>query len=295
MSIRNGFSMSVCAALIVGMLLLPMFPKCAIAQDDSVLTYHGGNSRSGNFVVPALSWEKVRSVHLDLTFEARVSGPLYAQPLYWHPLGSSSGTLFVATANNVVQAIDATSGKELWRRVVGRPVRRGSLPCGNIDPLGITGTPVIDPATQAIYFDAAVELPSGPRHQVFGLSLKDGTVLPGWPVDVADALQQAGSQFDPTVQNQRAALSILDDTILVAFGGHFGDCGNYHGWVVGISLHDPSKLVSFKTRARGGGIWSPGRIECGGTSALLYDGKYVRRVDLERWRSRLSRGSRLAT
>ena len=26
---------------------------------------------------------------------------------------------------------------------------------------------------------------------------------------------------------------------------------------VGISLHDPSKLVSFETRARGGGIWSP--------------------------------------
>jgi hypothetical protein len=28
--------------------------------------------------------------------------------------------------------------------------------------------------------------------------------------------------------------------------------------VVGTSLHDSGKLVSFETRARGGGIWSPG-------------------------------------
>src|ERR1700751_986694 len=260
MSIRNDFSMRGCAALIAGIFSLPISPPCAIAQDDSVLTYHGENSRSGKFVVPALSWEKARSVHLDLIFDPRVAGPHYAQPLYWHPVGSSSGLLFVATENDVVQAIDSTTGKELWRRVVGRPVRSGALPCGNVNPLGITGTPVIDPSTQAIYFDAAVELPSGPRHQVFGLSLKDGTVLPGWPVDVADALQKSGGHFEPSVQNQRAALTLLDDTIQVAFGGHFGDCGNYHGWVIGISLHDPSNLVSFKTRARGGGIWSPGGL-----------------------------------
>ncbi|OAF14855.1 hypothetical protein AYJ54_41285 [Bradyrhizobium centrolobii] len=52
------------------------------------------------------------------------------------------------------------------------------MPCGNINPLGITGTPVIDPATAAIYLDAAVERPNGPRHEVFALSLKDGAVLP---------------------------------------------------------------------------------------------------------------------
>jgi len=169
------------------------------------------------------------------------------------------------------------------------------LPCGNINPLGITGTPVIDPATQAIYFDAAVELPNGPRHQLFGLSLKDGTVLPGWPIDVADALQRSGRQFDPSVQNQRAALTLLDDTIYIPFAGHFGDCGNYHGWVIGISLHDPSKLVSFETRARGGGIWAPGGLSVVGHELFFCNRKYVRRRDLERWRSRVSRWSRLAT
>ena len=150
------------------------------------------------------------------------------------------------------------TGKELWRRVVGRPVQASSLPCGNINPLGVTGTPVIDPTRQAIYFDAAVELANGPRHEVFALSTKDGSVLPGWPIDIADALQRAGRHFDPNVQNQRSALTLLDDMLYVAFGGHFGDCGKYHGWVIGTSLHDSGKLVSFETRARGGGIWSPG-------------------------------------
>jgi outer membrane protein assembly factor BamB len=84
------------------------------AQGNSVLTYHGDNSRSGNFVVPALSWEKARSVHLDPNFDARVAGHLYAQPLYWHPSDSNSGMLLVATEDNVVLAFDATTGKEVW-------------------------------------------------------------------------------------------------------------------------------------------------------------------------------------
>jgi outer membrane protein assembly factor BamB len=211
-------------------------------------------------------------VRLDRTFDARVAGPLYAQPLYWRPSGSSAGMLLVATGNDVVQAFDATSGKELWRRMVGHPVSGSSLPCGNIDPLGITGTPAIDPTSQAIYLDAAVERPNGPRHEVFGLSLKDGSVLSGWPVDVADALQKSGHHFDPRIQNQRSALTVVDGTVYVAFGGHFGDCENYHGWVIGISLHDPGKLVTFETRARGGGIWSPGGLSVVGHELFFATG-----------------------
>ncbi|QQN64695.1 PQQ-binding-like beta-propeller repeat protein [Bradyrhizobium diazoefficiens] len=260
MNIRRAFSMTARPAFMAGLFALALFPLSARAQDSSVLTYHGDNGRSGQYVVPALSWEKARSVQLDRTFSARVAGSMYAQPLYWRPPGANTGTLFVVTEDDVVQAFDATTGKELWRRVVGRPVRRSSLPCGNINPLGISGTPVIDPATQAIYFDAAVERGDGAHHEVFALSIRDGSVLPGWPIDVADLLQKAGQHFDPSVHNQRAALVLLDGTVYIAFSGHFGDCGNFHGWVVGISLHEPGKHVSFETRGRGGGIWAPGGL-----------------------------------
>jgi PQQ enzyme repeat len=127
------------------------------AEEHSVLTYHGDPSRSGNFVVPSLTWEKARAIHLDQTFNARVAGHLYAQPLYWRVPGTDTAMLLVATEDNIVQAFDAQSGKEMWRRRVGNPIPRSPLGCGNINPLGITGTPVIGPASGAIYFDAAIE------------------------------------------------------------------------------------------------------------------------------------------
>jgi len=247
-------------ALIAVSLALALLPQNAGAQDQqgSVLTYHGDNSRSGRYVVPGLTWEKAGSIQPDRTFDARVAGAMYAQPLYWRAPGANTATLFVATEDDAVQAFDAMTGKELWKRVVGHPVRASSLPCGNINPLGITGTPVLDPSSETIYLDAAVERENGPRHQIFALSAKDGSIVPGWPIDVADALRRSGRDFDPRVQNQRSPLTLVDGMLYVAFGGHFGDCGNYRGWVIGISTHDPGKLVSFETRARGGGSWSPG-------------------------------------
>jgi hypothetical protein len=258
----------VVAAFLVASLCAP-----AAAQQQSVLTYHGDAARSGNFVVPALTWQNAASVQLDNSFDARVDGHLYAQPLYWRdPDNPQSALLLTASESNVVQAFDAQSGRQVWRRSVGRPVPRSSLPCGNISPLGITGTPVIDPQTQAIYFDAAVDGQDGPRHEIFGLSLKDGSVLQGFPVDVARALQATGRRFDPRTQNQRTALTLLDGVVYAGFSGHFGDCGDYHGWVVGVPLHQPGKVMSFATRARGGGIWAPGGMPVVGRDIFFSTG-----------------------
>ena len=83
--------------LFAGMFALAISLESAGAQQNSVLTYHGDAGRSGNFVVPVLIWEKARSVHLDPSFDARVAGHLYAQPLYWHASGSNPAMLLVAT------------------------------------------------------------------------------------------------------------------------------------------------------------------------------------------------------
>ena len=146
------------------------------------------------------------------------------------------------------------------------------LRCGNIDPIGITGTPVIDESTASIFLDAMVNGSSGPRHLVFGISLRDGSLLPGWPVDVATALAANGQTFNPRDQGQRGALAIVDGVLFVPFGGHFGDCGDYHGWIIGISLHDPQVVTSWATRAGGGGIWAPGGISTDGKSLFVATG-----------------------
>ena len=110
-------------------------------RQDNVLAYHGGADRSGNFRVPGLTWDRARSLHLDEAFQARIAGNVYAQPLFWRPPGSNSGRLLVATEDNNVYALNAITGSQIWARSLGRPVPRSALRCGNIDPLGITGTP----------------------------------------------------------------------------------------------------------------------------------------------------------
>jgi len=247
-------------------------PARADPTPPTIYAYHDRPNRSGNFVVPSLTWDRARSLHLDEVFHPQITGHLYAQPLYWHASGSNAAILVVATEDNLMQAIDATTGTEVWRRSLGKPAPRSSLPCGDIDPLGVTGTPIIDEATEAIYLDAAVDSPSGLRHLVFALSLKDGSILPGWPVDIAAALKAAGQEFSPGVQNQRGALAILDGAVYVPFGGHYGDCGEYHGFVVGISLAEPRTVKSWATRARGGGIWAPGGISTDGESLFVATG-----------------------
>jgi outer membrane protein assembly factor BamB len=237
--------------------------------DQSVLTYHGALNRAGRYVVPALTYERARGLRLDASFHAAFQGKVYAQPLLWRRPGSSEGELIVATEDNEVFALDARSGAEIWKRALGRPVPRSALPCGNISPLGVTGAPVIDEQHATVYLDASVMRANGPRHEIFALSLTDGSIEPGWPLDVATAL---GASFDPSVQNQRGALALFKGKVYVPFSGHFGDCGAYHGFVVGVSIDGPGKVTSFATRARGGGIWAQGGVSGDGQSLFAVTG-----------------------
>jgi PQQ-like domain len=241
------------------------------AKAQNVLTYHGRADRSGNFVMPALTWERAGNIRQDTAFNARFAGNLYAQPLYWKPSGAASGRLIVASESNTVAAVDAATGNTVWTRSLGPSVPLSALPCGNIDPLGITGTPVIDEASGAIYLYVVVS-EAGVHHRVYALSLNDGSVLPGWPIDVADSLRTLGQNFDPRTQNQRGALTFLGRTLHIPFGGHFGDCGTYYGWVLGIPLDNPHRISAWRTRGRGGGIWAPGGIASDGQSLYVTTG-----------------------
>jgi outer membrane protein assembly factor BamB len=243
---------------------------------QAVLEHHLNAARSGAFIVPSLTWERARNVHRDPNFHADVAGPIYAQPLYWRLPGSVKALLLVATEQNLVYALDAETGATAWKASLGPPVAHSTLPCGNIDPLGITGTPVIDERSQVIYVNAMVNSKSGtPKHLVFALSLKDGSVLSGWPIDVEAALKANGKAFNPSVQNQRGALTIVGETVYVPYGGHFGDCGDYRGWVVALSLQPPHTMHSWSTRARGGGVWAPGGVSSDGRSIYLATGNTI--------------------
>jgi len=231
------------------------------ATAGAVLEHHGGPRRDGVYVDPALTRAAAARLRADPSFRASVEGAIYAQPLYVASAGGRE-LVVVATEANQVAALDAASGATVWTRQLGAPVPVSALPCGNIDPLGVTGTPVVDPGSRTLYLDAMTTPDGGKkkRHLVFALSLDDGAIRPGWPVDVAEALGRRGQRFDPAVQNQRGALALVGGTLYVPYGGHYGDCGDYRGWLVAIPVASPAAVTAWSTGARGGGIWGPSGV-----------------------------------
>ncbi len=252
----------------------------APASGASVVQHHAHASRDGLYVAPQLTVASVATLHLDTTFIAPVAGPTYAQPLYLAGGPGGKEVLVVATEQNVVYALDAATGTPVWQTpALGAPVPLAALKldpgCGNIDPLGVTGTPFADLASRRIFLDAMTTPDGGKtkRHKVFALSVDDGSVLPGWPVDVETALATAlPAPFVSKAQNQRGALLLQDGILYVPFGGHDGDCGNYRGWVVGIDVSHPQTVSGWATPGLLGGIWAPNGVSSDGASIFATSG-----------------------
>jgi hypothetical protein len=245
----------------------------AVLTAADVFQHHLNSTRDGWYVDPLITPAAAMTTHRDFAFNAPLSAAVYAQPLYVAngPLGRAA--VIVATEQDDVLAFAAADGSPIWAANLGTPVPRTELPCGNIDPLGITGTPVIDPAARVIYVDAMTTPDFGTtkRHLIYALSLDDGSTLAGWPVDV-NTLSSGEVAFDSTVQNQRGALLLSGGYLYVPYGGHAGDCGTYHGWVVAVPVWDPGSATAWATDARGGGIWAPGGLASDGVGIIAATG-----------------------
>ena len=156
--------------------------------------------------------------------------------------------VIVADEGDLVTALSATTGGIVWQKTVGTPVDTGSFNCGNINPLGITGTPVVDPVAGIVYV-VAFEQPA--TYYLVGLDLQTGAAR--FP-----QVAIAPSGFDPFHQQQRPALTLANNRVYVEFGGYAGDCGTYHGWVVGVPASGSGAQVVFRDDAT-----NPGANEAG--------------------------------
>ena len=43
-------------------------------------------------------------------------------------------------------------------------------------------------------------------------------------------------------QEDRGALALVNGIVYVPYSGYFGDCGSYHGWVVGVDISNPANV-----------------------------------------------------
>ena len=182
----------------------------------------------------------------------------------------ADGRILAATEQNRVVALRPSDGALFWSTSVGRPLTHvaTAVGCGNIDPLGITSTPVLDPVTDTIYVVAEITSAGGVvQHQLVGLDAASGAVRVRVP---ADPPLPKGEQ--PVALLQRASLALSAGRVIVSYGGNSGDCGSYHGWVVSIDPSHPADRRSFEVASdgEGGAVWQSGGAPAVGVSGNIY-------------------------
>jgi Bacterial lectin/Abnormal spindle-like microcephaly-assoc'd, ASPM-SPD-2-Hydin/PQQ-like domain len=190
-------------------------------------------------------------------FRTPVKGQVYAQPLV------AAGALIVATEDNWVYSLNAASGAVNWSIQLGAPWPAASVGCGNISPnVGVTSTPVYDPATQAVYLVAQVnDGPTvyQPHFYMFAIAANTGSVL--WKTPIGGAPQNDPSRpFNAFTQLQRPALLLLNGWVYAAFGSHC-DFTPYSGYVAGVNTS--TRALTLWTDEAGvtnsmAGIWHSG-------------------------------------
>ncbi len=218
---------------------------------DEWTTFGGSPQRSGLAVgqppvtSPAATWR------------AGVDGQVYAEPLVY------DGTVVVATEHDTVTALSQRTGAVEWTDHLGTPMPASALPCGNIDPSGITGTPVIDPATRTVW---AVTFTEPGVHQLVGIGLADGHVVSRRRISLPGV--------DSLAEQQRGALALVGGSVLAPFGGLYGDCGSYRGMVVSLPERPAGAQTTFVVPARReAAIWAPaGPVVASDGSVLVATG-----------------------
>jgi outer membrane protein assembly factor BamB len=249
-------------------------------SSGSVLMHHNHPNRDGVYLDAVITKAAAATMHVDTTFAmATYAGMVTAQPLYLVGAGSVPDLVIVATNQNHAIAFNAATGAKVWDQTLGPPVPQSMLAplksaqCGNVTPsIGITGTPVIDDATRTIYLNSMQLNGSTAQHMVYALDADTGMTRTGWPVDLNTKATSGSLAFTSLPHNQRGALALVRGRVLVPFGGHIGDCGDYRGWVVSIAASDPTQISTFATRAIAGGIWAPSGITSDGTSIYFTTG-----------------------
>jgi polyvinyl alcohol dehydrogenase (cytochrome) len=208
----------------------------APVTDSDWSTYHHDNARTG----VATGLTPVGS--LARAWEANLDGAVYGQPLV---IGD---VVFAATEGDTIYALEAATGKVVWSVHVGTPVPKSKLPCGNIDPLGITSTMVYDKDTKQVF--ALAEMTGG-AHVLFGIDASTGAVKLRRPAEPPKG--------DRIAHQQRSALTLLGGRVYIAYGGLFGDCGKYFGSVVSVPTTGDGPLANYVIpTSREAGIWAPG-------------------------------------
>ncbi|MDP9172954.1 MAG: fibronectin type III domain-containing protein [Planctomycetota bacterium] len=294
--------------------LIPCLPIAEVLESRlllsvSVTTYHNDLASTGqNLAETQLTPSNVNAGSFGKLVSTTVDGQVYTQPLVVPGLSVNGGThdvAFVGTEHDSFYAIDANNGQILWQRSFINPGAGVTTPSSNdvsstdVAPEnGITGTPVIDPSTNTIYFVAMTrEQIGGDTHYIYRLHALDISTSAekfGGPALIGDTISNNGNfifvsgpsvaghgdgsvngvvNFNVVRERQRAALSLVNGTIYIAFAS-FGDTPPYHGWILGYNSSNLALSAVFCDNPNAGddGIWGGGgRIASDAQGNLFFE------------------------
>jgi hypothetical protein len=200
---------------------------------------------------PTLTPAAVQGGQFGQIFAAKVNGQVYAQPLL------VGNTLIVATENDWVYGLDATTGAILWSTPLGTPYHITT--CPDTEPnLGVTSTGVYDPATNTVYVMGLVHEINWEWH-LFGLNVTTGAItfkkrIVGSPSNDKDL------SFSALPENGRAGLLLMNGWVYATFGSHC-DHGSYNGYVAGVNTATAATTLwadESGVSNEEGGIWQSG-------------------------------------
>ena len=139
--------------------------------------------------------------------------------------------------------------RQLWRQHLGAPSPARERPCGNIDPLGITGTPIYEPATGLVF--VAAEYGGPARHELVALDAATGTVRWRRSIDLPGVQTRGHAAARRARGRGRAGVGAVRRT-----GRRLrrvqGPASSACGWTA------PAAPLAYTVpTAREGGIWAP--------------------------------------
>lgn len=266
-----------------------------VTDYPGTFTYHNDNARDGqNQQEIVLNPSNVNVAQFGKLFSYPVDGQVYAQPLYVAnvsiPGQGFHNVLYVATENDSVYAFDADglTTAPLWQVSFlsapqnVTPVASTAINANYTDlfpQIGITGTPVIDPAAGTLFVVAKTDDSGTYNQRLHALNIATGEEQPNSPVLINASTKTLDpstgktitKNFQSLLENQRAALLLLNGAVYIAWGSH-GDIGTYHGWVIGYNettLVQQGVYITTPVDSYGG-IWQAGGGPAADTSGNIY-------------------------